>query len=565
MEKGLFGVGTGGKPYKDYYSRERDQETAPIEKQEPHSEKIEKSPPDQPLISKQENLMAPGFEKRIALLNKKTQLDMFKQNNITHDFNTAVQLSMRKPQLPIYDDEALSFIHDYRAPAEDHWPPDNGSDDYPKVLPVDSIKWIENFRKTASKKYGADAFRRHVQPPQSFLDSHNFLSKREIIGRAWAAVREDLGYQGDCRHEWEKLADEASLADLIEKRFDLDIQNWPEGNEEADALRARLAAVLPAGINALATRLDSGDMHAIRVWGKDIDAVRTQVLKQTHGDNIREVASETSEIKAILKDYESLLRAKPPTGLRGVFFSVGNLLNMMSPFYVKQVDYRLFSATDKMQRGEEILQKLEDAYNEQIDVQEGRALFAENAQRTAHSYSDILEDYESALKKNRTRLIVDGQHVAERGVSRVQDTVDTRIRELERSVSACAREELHYIACAALYDEVRARMREVVDVTIEAYRTQMRAAYLNAVGQQVFMTDSVAKSLGAVMLDKTRSAKLAEDLDALADRVRDLSGLQEKMDMNEQLVLEYKQPLALEHHRVLALPAPDYSHEPVAE
>lgn len=432
--------------------------------------------------------------------------------------------------------------------------PDNA---HPKML--SEKERIENF-----KRYYCDELNNHellrlnqtLPPHRKFSFDLPHHIKEEI----WQEQRKEHGYEGDCRYAWEKFLD-LSFAEQMPQAAEIDTSEWPDTAKARDA-KTQLQMITQRGINKLAAQLNGRDTVGILTWGEKLNKQRAATFKQENGAKIREVDNESNDIKAALADLENLLRAQKPAGLRGIFFRAhvamgrhkeleerrDGLFTSHSVRTDRIVDYRAMNPFQKMARAEQILAHIESYYTSAVDVQLERYQTAQNNEKLAHAFQDLTSLYATALKKNRTRLIAEGAGA---------DTIDTRVSELSRAEAVCYNELGHAVASAALHLELRAQMREILDITLPAYRTQMQTAYLQALGKQALSAEFAKEALGAMVLDKTRAAELADNLDALADQVCDLAGLQQAMSNNEKLVLEHKQPIALEYQKVLALPAPD--------
>lgn len=421
---------------------------------------------------------------------------------------------------------------------------------------IDASRWVPSFIQYAPSRFGEDVFRRYQSTPAFVQDMYNFEDQHNILSKAWDLTRKNLGYHGDCRYAWEKFLD-ASFAEQMQQAAEIDIVYWPETPETSEA-RAQLEIMTPTGVHHLAAQLNGRDTAEILTWGENINRQRAQAFKQSHDLNIRDINAENGHIHAILKDYESLLRARTPGRLRSFFARLmhdplesaleNDLAHRMGvPPPVDPRNYRFYTPAQKMARGEVIIDQIESYYTTAAPEQLARFLAAEQSENLAHDFADLTGLYASALKKNRTRLTGEGAQ---------PETVDTRIAELERARAVCEREGAHFTASAALHLEMRTRMREILDITLPAYRAQMQTAYLQALGKQALSAEFAKEALGGATFDKTRAAELANNLEKLADQVRDLAGLQQAMSNNEKLVLEHKQPIALEYQKVLALPAP---------
>lgn len=405
--------------------------------------------------------------------------------------------------------------------------------------------------------------RRYENPPH-FLKSDKLT--QDNIDYIWFLYRDGEGFKGDCRYEWEKFLD-LSFAEQVKTLGELDISLWPEDNPDVQKAKARIDMMTPMGITRMATALNGKDTRAILEWGNEFNRERAETFKSPHDKSIRDVEGACAQIKQLLGDYENLLRAQRPTGLRLLFAymtsGIGKQKSGIAP--IERVDgklqwseqesrdYRFYTPQQKMARAEVIIDQIEDYYSGEIAAQLDRYIGAEEQEHLAREMKEITSLYVSALKKNRTRLIQEGAK---------PDTIDNRIIELGRSESACDAEIGHAMASGALHEEMRAQMRGILDVTIPAFRTEMKTMYLRALGNQALTTEFTGKALGGIITDKARAREFADNLNNLADKVRDLSGLQQAMSNNEVLVLEHKQPLALEYRPVLALPAPsDYERD----
>lgn len=460
-----------------------------------------------------------------------------------------------------------------------------------------------------------EALRLHEQAPKDeevvdFLDAAIGFVKRT----GWGTARKNAGFEGDCRHPWEKVLD-MPLKDLIAIRDevklpandDIDdeylspIQDASSAGviaaqrEKIKAAHDKLDSTNYIGIKRLAERLTHTDMTGIREWGSQISQARTQAFKDLHDENMSISLQASTRASQILNDLSALVAAQRPTSmwsLKGAFFKARTAIGTprQKDYFLEEgqekpkrrkdrlVDYRLMSDEDKKNREDFLLQAMEDGFSNEMGKEEERTVFSERALEVVDVYLQLMRQYQKLLKVNRPRLIEEEKAALSahhndgddelneqfsRAASRVHDDIDNTIESLQEVIDACASEYDHYITCMALHKENKRKMRGVVNQSIERVRRHARMAQRVMLEQNVMLAGEFAKGLDRYDQEKQIRIATARIRKSMFKEVEELIKIQKGMVRDEAMVLEYKEPVALLEHKkeILALPAPERNRQ----
>lgn len=453
-------------------------------------------------------------------------------------------------------------------------------------------------------------------------NSENIDFVDQVIGfvkrNSWSTLRKNAGFEGDCRHIWEKILD-MPLAELIEKRDDITIPSDEEIDDDylcpiqdettAEVLAAQRAKIQAArdkydlthfrGIRRHAENLSHKDLTAIREWGSEVSRTRTKVFKELHDENMRISLQASTRAAQILKDLSALVRAqRPPSALsiRNAFFIAKTkvVTPRQKDYFLEEgetapkkrkdrlIDYRLMDEEQKKTREDFLLQALEEGFSTEMGKEEARTVFAERAQEQVDIYLTLMRQYQKALKANRTRIIEEeqadlaGNHdhgdddvkqQFTRAASRVHEDIDNTLESLQEVIDACSHEYDHYITCMALHKKNKRQMRGVINDSIERVRRHSRMAQRVMLEQNVMLAGEFAKGLDRYDLEKQIRITTSRIRKSMFKEVEDLINMQKRMVGDEALVLDYKEPVALleDKREILLLTADNSAKVPEPE
>lgn len=447
-----------------------------------------------------------------------------------------------------------------------------------------------------------EILRLHPEPPEDSVFRElvpNIFGSRQA---AWNAARRNAGFEGDCRHIWEKVLD-MPLTELIEKRETIKLPS-PEDlseaflNIEPDQLSAGIVEkqktklqkaqdkfdmVTGTGIKRLAGELSFKNPTLIREWGSQLALAKKEAFHALHEENLRISLQASIRAREILKDLASLVRANKPGkwSLSGAFLKAkSKVVTPRQKDYftadpaqkVKRkdrlIDYRLMSEEQKKEREELLLKALEDNFSSEMGKEEDKTIFAENALEVVEVYEMLARTYQKALKMNRQRTISEESASLSKSnaseefrlaASRIQNDIDSRIDDLQIIIDSCMTEHEHYLMSIAFYQDKKRKMSGYVNDTLESVRSKARLVQRVMIEQNIMAAGQYAKGLDRYDQEKQIRITTTRIRKDMFREIRELIKTRTQMESDEALLLDHKDPIALIEHKkeILALPAPE--------
>lgn len=455
--------------------------------------------------------------------------------------------------------------------------------------------------KTIITSLDADTLRCHEALPEVLRDK--FKGFESKLSNVWNDHRASLGFEGDCRYAWEKIAD-MNLIELIAADNDLEQDlSLPDPNNILDAIcainqhdisddtldhhlevlnksRARLNAIRLNGIKTEAASLSHDDPAPIRAWGKEVDEARVEVSRGLSDKTIKTAVHTQGKIGAIHDELKKLLETKKPTGIGKLILHTAKAFGIASAIKstakhrgnpatseelsaqwdnASQVyNYALMSDDQKKQREKVLVRALEDVIREEIEAEEAHICQAEEAGDTIAKYQMLIQQHRTALGRNRTRLISDAKNskkfttgadenaiVVRDKSAKLENDIDDRMEALDESIRVCEREVDHYESLEALHTEHKEAWIDTVNHSIESIREFRRIEKQVALTQNIELAGKYGENLGNVGIEKKLQLVSERLREARAQEVGKIGSMKRLMDTNETLALDHKKPIAM--------------------
>ncbi len=487
------------------------------------------------------------------------------------------------PYLPARNSDDDLILWDDPSPAEEHWPPDNGSEPQQSahkhlkssVPTARGAKIVSSTRPAETKGY---LLKLRELPliswPAHEISGYYQWAKDKAQGSGLDVLKQNHSQNGVTdKSKYNVIAiisvlpleeiialDPVAVSELADFS-DMDMMGWDAHERRlVENAKTNLDSVLPSRIKARAGALSHTDIDDIRSWGRQLEEARLSVFKSLRKESSAEAIAalgQKTKGSVISADLQAVLTAKRPTGLSGVFFSLGLYRNksgmeIFSTTYRENdttefVDYRTFTDEKKRMRAADLIEEMEAQYRGEIKEIERDIPEADSAVALVQLYRNITNVCLRTLQHNRTRLIEEekaalGAHyqndddasILRQGFEKAESLeadIDRRIEHLRLSVVTCDREVLYHLANARLLKTLKDRKSDLVNIKIEALRGQY---------------------------DQHRLQGKMNALEADAQIIEMLAVLQGEQEAIEEIEILSKQGadpvVLLEHKQYLALP-----------
>ena len=468
----------------------------------------------------------------------------------------------------------------------------------PYIEDIDAF--IEEFCMTAPQKYGHDVFRKHEYAPSFIVDDFDASNREKAVRQAWVKAREKLGFEGDNRYLWEKIA-EMSFDEVIalQANAGTDGIQFPENHEIVAAMRkihsaktiegstedqkeilisarAKLAKTSNVTISAQAALLSFEDLSAVRSWGREFEQARVDGFRKLNDLTIKTAVHIDTEVSNANAALLELLKAKKAGRARKAWNRAINWSSkpggmQVAPLEIgpdgetkwadtpdETIDPRFMNDEQRAQAEKVLVQNLEDAMRATIAIEDKRINFAEKAAEIAGSHRLLIWRHRRALNKNRERIISEARQVTSIGedseeraivsgdkVKHAQSAIDDRLAALEDSAQICEREQIHYESIAELHRQHKESLRSAVDHSLERLRNLERTQQQVILTQNVSIAGKYAQNLKGMKLEKQLRVITDRLRAARAEEVESLIALKDAMDTDEMLVLDHQKPAGL--------------------